>query len=56
MIAETIWRLSSGNVQGGEEHLTAAQSVAYEKPWENRRSDSKRHSTQARLQYKSTYI
>lgn len=51
-----IWYPSSGNVQAGEELLTAAQSVAYETPWENRRSDSRRHSTQARLQYKSTGI
>lgn len=54
MLAVTIWHLSSGTVQAGEEHLTAAQSVANETPWESRRSDSRRHSTQARLQYKST--
>ncbi len=56
MLAVAVSCQSSGNAQACEEHLTEALSAVYEKPWERRRSDSRRHSTRGRLQYKSIWV
>lgn len=56
MLAVAVSCQSSGNAQACEEHLTEDLSAVYEKLWVRRRSDSRRHSTRGRLQYKSIRV
>ncbi len=56
MLAVAVSCQSSGNAQACEEHLTEDLSAVYEKLWGRRRSDSRRHSTRGRLQYKSIQV